>query len=68
MKRVISPAPTEKLCQLMMVLGVFVIENTLPCWLKVAWPATTCGSAGAGAGAAKQAATSKASSARARGA
>ena len=31
MKRVISPAWMEKLCQLMMVLGVFVIEKMLPC-------------------------------------
>ena len=35
-KRVISPAWIEKLCQLMMVFGVFVIEKILPCWLKLA--------------------------------
>src|SRR5471030_1455040 len=46
MKRVISLAPIEKPCQLMMVLGVFVIENRLPCWLKLACPATTCGADG----------------------
>jgi hypothetical protein len=46
-KRVISPALIEKLCQLMIVFGVFVIENTLPCWTKLAWPATTWGAVGA---------------------
>ena len=40
-KRVTSPALTEKLCQLMIALGVFVIVNTLPCWPNVAWPLTT---------------------------
>jgi hypothetical protein len=33
----------------MMVPGVFVIENTLPSWEKLAWPATTFGSVGAAA-------------------
>ncbi|KQW97065.1 hypothetical protein ASC94_09705 [Massilia sp. Root418] len=65
MKRVISPAWMEKLCQLMMVLGAFVIENTLPCWLNCACPATTCGASGlACAAAPKQAATVAARSLR----
>ncbi len=63
-KRVISPWLTEKLCQLMMVLGVFVIVNRLPCWLNVAWPCTTCGKTGLAWAALKQAAISKASAVR----
>ena len=47
MKRVTSPALTEKLCQLMIAFGELVIENTLPCWAKVAVPLTTWGTAGA---------------------
>jgi len=65
---VMSLAPIEKLCQLMMVFGVFVIENRLPCWLKLAWPATTCGAAGlACAALMKQAATTAASTLRCKG-
>jgi hypothetical protein len=42
----------------MIVFGVFVIENTLPCWEKVACPATTCGLVGAATAAPKLAASS----------
>ncbi len=62
--RVISPALTEKLCQLMMVLGVLVIVNRLPCWLNVAWPLTTCGATGLAWAALKQPATISASAVR----
>src|SRR5471032_1700107 len=68
MKRVISLAPIEKPCQLMMVLGVFVIENRLPCWLKLACPATTFGATGlACAALMKQAATTATSILRCKG-
>ena len=63
-KRVTSPALTEKACQLMTVLGAFVIENTFPFWEKVACPLTTCGDEGTAWALPKQEATSSAASVR----
>jgi hypothetical protein len=40
-KRVISFAPIENDCQLMIELGELVIESRLPAWLIVTWPLTT---------------------------
>ncbi len=42
MKLVVSPAPIEKPCQLMMALGVLVTVRTLPTWLIAAVPLTIC--------------------------
>ena len=58
-KRVTSPGAIEKVCQLMIVFGVFVIVNTLPCWWKVAVPLTTTGAVGAATAAEKTPARSK---------
>src|SRR6478672_2578558 len=46
MKRVISPERIEKLCQLMIALGLLVIASVLPCWAKLTCPLTTCGPSG----------------------
>ncbi len=42
-KRVISPEPIEKLCQLMIAPGVLVTVSALPVVAKVAAPFTTEG-------------------------
>ena len=46
MKRVVSPAPMEKLFQLMMAPLLLVTLSTLPLWAKVAEPLTTVGANG----------------------
>jgi hypothetical protein len=46
MNFVVSPAPIEKPCQLMMLPGVFVTVRTLPWLLNVAWPWVTTGPTG----------------------
>jgi hypothetical protein len=45
-KRVISFAPIENDCQLMIELGELVIESRLPAWLIVTWPLTTAAPVG----------------------
>ena len=45
-KLVASLAPMEKLCQLMMALGVLVMVSVAPCCWKLTWPLTTVGSVG----------------------
>ena len=42
MKRVVSPAPIENRCQLMIAPAELVMLRTLPCWEAVADPLTTC--------------------------
>src|SRR6185295_15121775 len=61
-KRVISLAPIENDCQLMIELGELVMLSRLPAWLIVTWPFTTVAPVGfASAGpAAKQEATARA--------
>src|SRR3989304_1652442 len=46
MKRVVSAAPIEKLCQLMIEAGEFVTLRALPCRLKLTCPFTTAGPVG----------------------
>jgi hypothetical protein len=46
MKRVTSPAPIEKRCQLMIVLGVLVMFRTGPAGTMAALPLTTIGPVG----------------------
>jgi len=46
MKRVVSEAPIENLCQLMIEPGEFVTLRTLPWRLKLTWPFTTAGPLG----------------------
>jgi hypothetical protein len=59
---VISPAPIEKLCQLMMALGELVTWSRLPAWRNAALPLTTVGPVGLACTATeKQAATASAS-------
>ena len=61
MKRVISLAPIEKLCQLMIELGLLVICSRLPFWRTETWPLTTVGAVGFASAvlAAKQDATAR---------
>ncbi len=59
---VISPAPIEKLCQLMIALGELVTWSRLPACRNAALPLTTVGTVGlAYAESEKQAATARAS-------
>src|SRR5262249_10432821 len=46
MKRVTSLAPIEKLCQLMIELGLLVTWSRLPFWMTETWPLTTCAPVG----------------------
>src|SRR5687767_2354526 len=46
MKRVISRAPIENCCQLIIAPGEFVTDNMLPAVAKVARPLTTTGPTG----------------------
>ena len=46
MKRVISPVPIEKPCQLMTAPGLLVMLRVLPCCAIDTWPLTTCGPTG----------------------